>query len=145
MNTTPFANDSGMTLTETMVVLMILALIVSVTMGLIASRGAGFELERTRRNILLELQSVRGEARSSGEPQFIRLDADARVFVTSTGGRVNLPETVEARLVGSNVCGDAKITFYGHGGSSGGEIILSGANIERTIEIDWLLGQIVDP
>lgn len=144
MNTPPFANDSGMSLMETMIVLMIIALIVSVTMGVVASRGGGFELERTRRAIIHELQSIRLEARLSGEQQHIRLDAEAREFVTSTGTRIGLPDTVEARLVGSSSCVGAKITFYSHGGSSGGEIVLNGSSRERTIEIDWLLGRIMD-
>ena len=126
----------GFTLIETLVVLVILGLALSIVAGFIVRGHGALDLATNADGLANTLRLARSRAIARQQPI---------VFVAMPGGHGYildgiaraLPATLELSMVGTSA-----IRFAPDGSSSGGTVVLAAGNLTRTLRIDWLTGRV---
>jgi prepilin-type N-terminal cleavage/methylation domain-containing protein len=142
----------GFTLFETLVVLVILGLAMSISAYALWARPAATDPNLLAGRIRLVLHSAYMRALVSGNTTSVRFDLQSGLvsddFDDTT---IEIPNNIEiALLVGRELIdpdGDVSVHFYGQGGSTGLRIELSNSEDRRSVlETNWLTGatQIVE-
>jgi general secretion pathway protein H len=112
--------DSGFTLLEMLIVILVMGLIMAVLAGYGPPKSHWLETKAAARGVAAAMVTARGQAITSGEA------------VT-----VSLPKV--PNWLGETVSGP--ITFEPDGSSSGGTVVLDDNGRELTVTADWLTGQ----
>jgi general secretion pathway protein H len=131
---------SGFTLLELLVVLTILGVAVAMTMPLFGKRGSGAELRAKAGEIRVALRKARAIAIAEGRPVTFRTAVGGywvdrqyhRLAAANSGSALRLDST-----------GQGRIAFFPSGGSSGGRVVLRGADGRRQIDVDAVTGRAV--
>lgn len=134
----------GFTLLETLVVLVILALVAAVVVPAV-SRGLGTSLNDMARDMHSGLRKVRSEAVNLQHSALFVLDLDGYTFKASDARKRDIPRNFElhARTASREMRNNrAGIRFYPDGSSSGGRIGISEGDTYVWLEIDWLTGRV---
>jgi general secretion pathway protein H len=127
------ARQSGFTLLEMIIVLVILAL----TAGLLVGRGPlhsqRLDLDASARSVAASLRLARSRAIAQGHP--VTWFVGARGFSLDGAAPQALPRDVTSLAAGT-------IGFAPDGSSSGGHVILQGGSRRVSILVDWLTGRV---
>ncbi|GBQ89152.1 hypothetical protein AA23498_0553 [Acetobacter nitrogenifigens DSM 23921 = NBRC 105050] len=122
--------DSGFTLLEVMVVLVIAGLLlgVAVERGPFHSDTVTFGAAKTQ--ALSILQNARGAAMTSGQPTVVAFDASRREFVTRTGRRERIdrltgPVTMTIPTSEGSAAAQGEMLFDANGATSGAPFLLT--------------------
>ncbi len=139
--------QSGFTLLELLVVLVIGVLLVSLAPPLLSGLSGASELRGAARQLAAGLRSARNEAVSRQREATLTLDLDRRRFgVTGDPREITLPEGLALRLYTAQAevvdAATGGIRFFPDGSSTGGSITVSGANRAYRVTVDWLTGAI---
>jgi general secretion pathway protein H len=140
--------SSGVTLLELMIVLVLMALIASVTIPIFGSGVSTTELRSAARELAAGLRLARGQAIAQRTEAMLELDVAARNFRVPPDPRVHaLPTGIDLKLftaqrdlVSDNV---GAIRFYPDGGSNGGRVTLAAGERKYDVDVDWLTGRVV--
>lgn len=138
--------EAGFTLVETLVVLSILAMTMSVAPA-IMSGLAGARLRAATDELIAELRETRAQAVRRDDTAELVLDLAQRRYARSglAGTRplaeiVDVVEVVPARLAQSNRV--ARLRFRSDGTADEAHIILRHGDSRNVIGIDWLTGMV---
>jgi general secretion pathway protein H len=130
-------SHSGFTLIETIVVLVILGLALTIVAGFLPRRNTTAELTGATARITGALRIARSEAMVQSRPV---------LFAVSPGGHgFQLDNTLVA--LGPQISlvmpQQRAIVFAPDGSASGGSIRVARDGQQRTIDVDWLTGRVV--
>lgn len=137
---------SGYTLTELLVVLLILSIALTGSVMFTLGRSGKASLPRLSSQIAVLIGSA--STRSILTRSDVRVIVDPVTNEVSTTGEdpIDIPERISVEIVTakSEVVGDslAAIRFFPEGGSTGGSIRLSDDEDFILIEVDWLTGRV---
>jgi general secretion pathway protein H len=135
------AASRGFTLMEMLVVLVLMSIAVGLV-GFALQQGLSSAGERRAVGDMVEaLRATRVKAIVTGQTARTEFDL-RRLTVKAPGKRVqHLPEHLRVTL---NTAADlgASVEFYPDGGSSGGNLLVVGADKRWRIDIGWLTGNV---
>jgi len=139
--------NSGFSLVELLVVLVIVVLAVAVVPPLFMGVGSTAELRGASRQLAAGLRSARSHAVLKQNETTLTVDLEARHFqVTGDTRKVSLPNNVVVKLytAQSELSNESSgnIRFFPDGSSTGGHITLANERLEYTVNVDWLTGRI---
>ena len=138
----------GFTLLELIVVLVIMALVYTLTLPAISTLFPGVELKGATRQISAGLRKARSRAVTIKQESTLTLDVEQKHFSVSGDQKTySIPSDLDLNLktarseqlsaeVGS-------IRFYPDGSSTGGTITLTSGELEYTVDVNWLTGQVM--
>lgn len=139
------SGNSGFTLIEVLVVLVILALTMAIVVPAI-SKGQGGSLDDVARDMLVTLRKARSDAVLGQRTSVVLVDVNGRRYWQERDGRdSSIPKsmTVTASVATSELSnGVAGIRFFPDGSSSGGFIQLSMGESASKVQVDWLNGRV---
>jgi general secretion pathway protein H len=133
---------AGFTLIEVVAVMLIIALVASLTITMMAGTGrAG--LKAVSMNTAALLRRERLGATLTGHERHVFLDAESRVLIGDSGGVVAIPRDVTVDLLGASEPEPHRAMvarFYPDGASSGAVLRLSREKVEYEIRVNWYTG-----
>lgn len=138
---------TGFTLLELLVVLVVMALVFSVTVPMVSAGMPGTELKGAARQLAAGLRKARSYAVTQKSEAVLTIDVDKRNFVV-TGDEQNyaLPPkldislfTAQSEMLREKV---GAIRFFPDGSSTGGRITVAFNDRKFHVNIDWLTGQV---
>ncbi len=138
--------NGGFTLLETLVVLGILGLALSLIVSYGPPASGGLALRQRADELAGGLREARSLAIADNRPVSVTFDLAARRWRIDDRPGTSLPEGIEIRLLsiaGENTGGNrGSIDFLPDGSATGGRIEFLGANRRIQIGVDWLSGRI---
>jgi general secretion pathway protein H len=137
----PRRRQSGFTLLEVMIVLVILGLMIALTLPMISRRGSGANLAAATGELRAAIHSARTAAIAAGQPIIFRGDPTSGYWLGTNHYRLTSVDAAD--LVRVATAGGSRISFFPSGGSSGGRIIVRNANAHREIAVDPVTGRAV--
>ncbi len=138
MSATGSKPSNGFTLLEMLVVLVLLAIAAAIAA---AAMNGSLQQARERKavnSMLGALRQARLRALTQGTKQWVEFDLHHHTFACSGEPPTAYPAGMKLRLTTVRGLG-ARYLFYPDGGSSGGNIVLSGQRHWR-LDIAWLTG-----
>ena len=138
---------SGVTLLELLVVMLLISLVVVLVPPAFHGVIARSALERVAREVTATLRYARAQAIATQTDTSVMVDLASRHYaIPDTDVRGALPVALEVKLITATrevvTSSQAAIRFFGHGGATGGQLMLSLAAREIVIDIDWLTGRV---
>jgi general secretion pathway protein H len=137
--------QSGFTLLELLVVLVIAAAGYALVVRFTAGGVSGAELKSAARAVASGLRDARGTAIARQEPAALVLDLERRAFEVDGRSRA-LPERLELKLytARSEIVDDRRgaIRFYPDGSSTGGRVTVASGERSFLVDVDWLTGRV---
>ena len=128
--------SAGFTLIETIVVVVILGLALTIVAGFIPRRNSTLELSTASQSIASTLRLARARAITESRSVAVAAAADGRTLMAD-GVRMKVPDTVAVAMAGTPA-----IRFAPDGSASGGGIRVRNASRERLVSVDWLTGRV---
>lgn len=141
------ATLAGFTLIELLVALTILALVASVTAPALGRALDRARLHASTRTLVQALRQTRYKAQSTYIEAAFTVDVAAGNLAASGHvGDLPLPADASLTLLTADEeqidSTTGSIRFFPDGSSTGGNIVLAHAGVERRIRVDWLTGRI---
>ena len=130
------ARTGGFTLLETIVVLVIFGLALTITAGFIARPETTRTLNAATSRVTDAMRLARMRAMTGNRDVPFAVSPDGHGFRTG-GGLVPLGPSVTLVMAGPRI-----IMFGADGGSSGGTLRVRTAGGERLVQVDWLTGRV---
>ena len=127
---------AGFTLIETIVVLVILGLALTIVAGFLPRRNTTLELAAASGRVASALRQARARAILYNRPVLVAVSADGHSLATDGIVRP-LPAAVAMTMVGP-----AAIRFAPDGSASGGGILVRIPGRARVIRVEWLTGRV---
>ena len=136
------AAESGFTLLEMIVVLVILGLVLGILLGRGPTRSVTVDLTAASRTLTDELRHARGEAITTDRA--VRITADQARAALAAASRRNqvAPIALALHSPASDPHRDGTLRFDADGSSGGGRIDLAEGPARISIVVDWLTGRI---
>jgi len=139
--------QSGFTLLEILVTLVIGILLVALTPPLLSSMSGATELRGAARQLAAGLRNARNQAITHQREAVLTLDlAEHRFAVSGDAREITLPSSVTLHLytAQSELLDSDKgsIRFFSDGSSTGGAVTVSGPKLAYRVNVDWLTGAI---
>jgi general secretion pathway protein H len=98
------------------------------------------------RDVAAALRYTRSQAILHREEKFLEIDLDQRSYTAPGKQPVELPETLELKLLtaSSEASSDkvGRIRFFADGGSTGGRVTLIAGGRQWKVNVSWLTGDI---
>jgi len=137
--------SAGFTLFEMLVVLAIMGLLVALVLPNLRRPPDNLRLEAATRTVASTLRLSRSQAIARNADVVLTIDADRRIFESSTGLAIQLDHeiSVELTFAAPERRGRASggIRFFPDGTSSGGDIVLTLDKRRARISVNWLTGE----
>lgn len=139
--------QSGFTLLEILVVLVIATFMFTLIPPLFSGALPGVKLKGAARDLAVVLRDTRSQAIISNTEQTLHLDRETWSYRVGDGKPVTLPEgisvTIRPHAAETGLSATQQsLSFFPDGSSSGGEIILQGGDRSYRLDVDWLTGNI---
>lgn len=139
--------ESGFTLLELIVVLVLAVLLLALVPPLISSAMPGAEINGAARKIAAGLRYTRSRAVATQQEQALVVDLEQRSFtVPGRKQAVNLPSSLHIKLLTTRADLQNErlggIRFFPDGSSTGGRVTLKGDGSEYVIDVQWLTGKV---
>ena len=135
----------GFTLIEALLSIVVLAGIAGLVVPSFARAYQNSLLYTTARSIAATLRYTRASAISLNQERSLQLDAQGKYFVLDANNTIEVPESIEVSRKGSQHRVNAdnlRITFYPHGGSSGGGFVLRNRKKYLLVHVNPLTGNV---
>lgn len=131
------AGARGFTLIETIVVLTILGLALTIVAGFLPRRNTTLEVAEAASRVANAMRIARSRAIAESRPVPFAITRDGHGFL-SDRGLVSLGPAVTAALLDRD-----SILFAPDGSATGGTIRVQVGNRSRLIRVDWLTGRVM--
>jgi general secretion pathway protein H len=137
--------NAGFTLMEMLVVLAILALVAGMASQLTRPASPRLRIEAAARALCAAARATRTRAIATNSETTLTVDLARKSFFSPAVAETAFPpearvELSVARIRGGSAASGA-ITFFPGGGSTGGDIVISYANLRAAIGVNWLTGE----
>ena len=132
----PLPCQAGFTLIETIVVLVILGLALTIVAGFIPRRNTTLELASATDRVASTLRLARARAITQSRPVVVAASADGRALAVD-GVAQAVPASVAVTMAGPPA-----IRFAPDGSASGGGVRVQGTGRARLVRVDWLTGRV---
>lgn len=136
----------GYTLTELLVVLVVLGLAVALTAPALFRATPQSRLNRSVDRIEQAARTARTEARLTGQDTLLILDVDARsvtLWPSENAIRLDPGIDIRATVAERELDGDrAGIRFFPDGANTGGTVLLTLDDRQAALRVNWLTGSI---
>ena len=136
----------GFTLIELLLVLVLMAMLFSLTPPLLYKAFPSIKLKAAVRDLAQEIRYIQQAAITSGTESKIRFDIEISQYqsdLVNQGEVRQLPDGIgfklQADLEGEQI---VVLRFYPDGSSSGATILLSNESTSFVISVDWLTGRV---
>lgn len=139
-------SDAGFTLTEMLIVLVLFAIVVSMSLPFARQSGETQEFVAKTQAVAAVLRNARMLALSSNRAAEVGLDLETLTVSGPIGKPVKLPDGTEIEVTTDRTQINREtggFRFYPDGGSTGGRIILRWRHETREVNINWLTGAIL--
>jgi general secretion pathway protein H len=141
------SNESGFTLLELVVVMVLLALASVLGALSVPQIGDRLAVARTASRIERELANVAADAMRTGRDRSVIFTKTESMQALETGQRTErIDPTIAADWVAAAETGSDSsrgvIAFFGTGGASGGKLELARGDARAVIEVDWLTARV---
>lgn len=137
---------SGFTLIETVVVLAILGLVLTLVLSYGPPPNGGMTVRHAAKELADDLREARSLAIADGRVVPVTVDLAGRRWQIDSQDEKLFPDGIEVHLLTIAGKGNAEnrgsIHFLPDGSATGGRIELLGANRRIQIGIDWLSGRV---
>lgn len=134
----------GFTLTELLVVLVVVGLAIALVAPALFRNSPTSELRHSVELIETAARMARTEARLSGRDTLLSLDLDARtltVLPSERGFQLGRNIDLRATVADQELDGDiASVRFFPEGATTGGTFLLELDDTQRAIRISWITG-----
>jgi general secretion pathway protein H len=127
---------SGFTLIETLVVLVILGVALSIVAGFVPRQHSTLDLATSADGLANTLRLARSRAIARQQPIVFAAVAGGHGYVLDGAVRA-LPAEVVMSMGGTSA-----IRFAPDGSSSGGTVVLAAGSLTRIVRVDWLTGRV---
>lgn len=139
--------QSGFTLLELLVVVVIMGLVYVLVPKMIFSGVSGPDLRAGSRDLASGLRQARSEAVNLRRDTSLVLDLEKRSFTLSGHEKTyQLPEAVELKLytAQSEIVNEKQgaIRFFPDGSSTGGRVTVASGERKFLVDVDWLTGKV---
>jgi general secretion pathway protein H len=139
------SNDSGMTLLETLVVLVVISLTYAFVVPSGRTTSRGLEIRVVAQNMTSHLRVTRALAVARGAPFGITFDvANFRYTTEPDGKTVQIPSNFKFDVTAAEGLAHgrdaARIIFFPDGSSSGGTVRLERDGQVERVGVEWLTG-----
>ena len=135
----------GFALVEFLVILVMIALVFSITLPTFTG-GSTIETLAAARTVATGLRQTRDRAITSNQSAFMEVDVERRRIVLGKQSR-QLPQGIHLKLLTAKRerLGTSRgaIRFFPDGSSTGGRITLMQDNLGYLVDVDWLTGRVV--
>jgi general secretion pathway protein H len=139
-------SESGFTLIEMLVVLMILALTATVAVPLLSGGSEGLRLQMASSELAAAFRVTRSAAIMRNTETSMMIDVDHRTFRSTVVSQRAFAPDIEARLTFASgirsASSDGGFQFFPDGSSTGGDVTLSLRGKQTKLCVDWLTGEI---
>lgn len=133
--------SAGFTLLETLVVVVIVALVAAIAWPRISTPSPSLLVRTTALRLAADLRSARADAMRTGATQTVTVDPARRMVWQNEDGRPRrLARAV--RISVSGATGTGIVTFRPDGGSSGGDFVLAAGSQRTSVSVDWMTGTV---
>lgn len=136
----------GFTLLE---LLLVLALVAGASLLAMAAFGGGLRgarLHGVARDLAAQMRFARAVAISSGQPQQVVVDPQARRWTGAKGRSGELPAGVEVVFTGAREVqpapGQGAVRFFPDGAATGGRVRLTMDAAGWDVDVGWLTGEV---
>jgi general secretion pathway protein H len=140
-------NESGFTLLEVIIVLLLSLLILGLVMVSFSGLLSSAKLQATTREFSTTLRQARDLAKIHGEEQGWTIDLDSREYGIEGRKVRKIPSNLELKIVdsinGEIQSGQYRLVFEPNGGMQGATFQLTDKKKSFAIELDPLLGAVV--
>jgi general secretion pathway protein H len=133
--------DSGFTLIEMIIVLVVLSLVAGLVIARGPSRSPTVEVRSAATQVLQGMRAARAQALAAGQTQAFTVDATQHAYRIGRGTPQPLPKRVGLDMEVAGKPARA-IDFLPDGSSTGGTVLLTGTTRRMTVSVDWLSGRI---
>ena len=134
----------GFTLTELLVVLVVVGLAIALVGPMLFRNSPASELRRSVELIETAARMARTEARLSGRDTLLSVNLDARtltVLPSERGFQLGRNIDLRATVADQELDGDiASVRFFPEGATTGGTFLLELHDTQRAIRISWITG-----
>ncbi len=134
--------DGGFTLIETIVVLVVLALMASLLVSRGPTRSATLDLTAASRSLADALRAARGHAITTDQPVRIGLDTLRGVIARHASRSPAGPISVALHSPADDPHENGTLRFDPDGGANGARLVLAEGHERLSIDVDWLTGRI---
>jgi general secretion pathway protein H len=132
----PEGSRAGFTLIETIVVLVILGLALTIVAGFIPRRNGTLELANATSRVVGAMRLARSRAMVESRPVPFAVTADGHGFI------VDSAQVTLGPLVRMSMTGPRMISFAPDGSASGGSLRVLVGEKFRVVQVDWLTGRV---
>ncbi|MGI9499847.1 MAG: GspH/FimT family pseudopilin [Geminicoccaceae bacterium] len=141
------SGERGFTLLELLVVLVIIGLAASLIPGFTPGRGSSTALDHAARTMASGLRDVRETAIRQNQGVIFLVDVESRQFRPGAGAQliqIDGDIALDMRTARQEQISETGggIRFFPDGSSTGGRVVLAAGSQRRTVEVDWLTGDV---
>ena len=129
--------------------LLVMALVAAASLLAVAALGGGMQGMKLRagaKDLAAQMRFARAVAISSGEPQNVVIDPQARRWEGARGRSGELPEDGEIEFTGAREVqpGDGKgaVRFFPDGAATGGRVRMLANGGGWDVDVGWLTGEV---
>ena len=129
--------------------LLVMALVAAASLLAVAALGGGMQGMKLRagaKDLAAQMRFARAVAISSGEPQDVVIDPQARRWEGARGRSGELPEDGEIEFTGAREVqpGDGKgaVRFFPDGAATGGRVRMLANGGGWDVDVGWLTGEV---